>query len=479
VAADSTYVLDVVSSGQTAGCGTEGATVQFIVSGHPAGTATWHSGYFTELDLAASSSGGEGVLVRIGSSAAPTCTVSDVPLEVITALASPPLLVSAATVDIAYDPAVVEPTGWVAGPAWDTALCSLAYGPDKIRCTGIDAQGVTGEALLAELTFHCIGEIGESSPLDVQVVTLADPNGNPLPWQDNDGMFLCGLCGDVDCGGSPLDAVDALFILQHVVGQRECSDQCPEMTSPPAVTLACAAADVNGDTLIDAVDALFVLQCVVGLRGCDFQCSGAPTGPATPPNRFFGDVIMDGAPAPAGTNVTATIDGNVCGQTTVAADSTYVLEVVSSSQTAGCGTEGATVQFIVSGTPVGSWPWSGGRFSPLDLPIPPNATPTPIPTPGPAGPTPTPAPGMECVDLVQGCNPLAMTWPDGTPIQMVAGAVWPPNMLHAMWRYTPVPGFWLGYSPLYPGESDLTQVERLDAIFVCVDGLARLCRPVI
>jgi hypothetical protein len=52
VKADSTYVLDVVSSGQTAGCGTEGASVSFTVGGNPAGSGTWSSGKFTSLDLA-------------------------------------------------------------------------------------------------------------------------------------------------------------------------------------------------------------------------------------------------------------------------------------------------------------------------------------------------------------------------------------------------------------------------------------------
>jgi hypothetical protein len=53
VKSDSTYVLDVVSSGQTAGCGTEGASVSFTVGGSPAGSATWSSGKFTSLDLTA------------------------------------------------------------------------------------------------------------------------------------------------------------------------------------------------------------------------------------------------------------------------------------------------------------------------------------------------------------------------------------------------------------------------------------------
>jgi hypothetical protein len=110
--------------------------------------------------------------------------------------------------------------------------------------------------------------------------------------------------------------------------------------------------------------------------------------PPTPPNRFFGNATADGAPAPAGTNVTATIGGNVCGQTTVEADSTYVLDVVSSNQTAGCGTEGASVSFTVGGNPGGSATWSSGKFTELNLAgraPPPTVAP---PTVAPVTPTP-------------------------------------------------------------------------------------------
>jgi hypothetical protein len=111
--------------------------------------------------------------------------------------------------------------------------------------------------------------------------------------------------------------------------------------------------------------------------------------PPTPPNRFFGNVTLDAKAAPAGTNVTATIGGNVCGQTTVKADSTYVLDVVSSGQTAGCGTEGASVSFTVAGNPAGSGTWSSGKFTSMDLAgkaaPPPTAAP---PTVAPVTPTP-------------------------------------------------------------------------------------------
>jgi len=69
------------------------------------------------------------------------------------------------------------------------------------------------------------------------------------------------ICGDVNCD-TTVDAVDALFVLQYVVGMRQGSDQCP----PPAGTLYLRAGNVNCDGQVDAVDALFILQYVVGIR---------------------------------------------------------------------------------------------------------------------------------------------------------------------------------------------------------------------
>lgn len=121
--------------------------------------------------------------------------------------------------------------------------------------------------------------------------------------------------------------------------------------------------------------------------------AGVSAQPPTPPNRFFGDATQDGVAAPAGTNVAATIGGVTCGQTTVAADSTYVLDVVSSGQTAGCGTEGATVSFTVGGCDAGTATWSSGQFTELDLagvcaappPPPPAPTATPVVVTGTGG----------------------------------------------------------------------------------------------
>ena len=110
----------------------------------------------------------------------------------------------------------------------------------------------------------------------------------------------------------------------------------------------------------------------------------------TPPDRFFGDVTLDGAAAP-GSNVVATIDGTACGQATAGADSSYVLDVVSSGQTTGCGDAGDTIEFTVDGSPAGTATYGGvGEFIQLDLAgaaAPPTVAPPP--TTAPATPRPT------------------------------------------------------------------------------------------
>jgi hypothetical protein len=85
----------------------------------------------------------------------------------------------------------------------------------------------------------------------------------------------------------------------------------------------------------------------------------------------------------------------------------------------------------------------------------------------------------ESVDLVEGCNPLAATWPDATPIADVVAGVAPAEALDAIWLFDPASGAWMGYSPAAPEASDLESVNNLDAIFVCVNAAATISRPVI
>jgi len=103
----------------------------------------------------------------------------------------------------------------------------------------------------------------------------------------------------------------------------------------------------------------------------------------------------------------------------------------------------------------------------------------------PAAPPPPPPPppgGMEQVALQGGtCNPVASTYPDATPIATIDGAVAPPAVLESLWQFDGVT--WLGYSPQFPAASNLTQMDRLDVVFICISGsgpgAATFTRPVV
>jgi CSLREA domain-containing protein len=119
----------------------------------------------------------------------------------------------------------------------------------------------------------------------------------------------------------------------------------------------------------------------------------------------------------------------------------------------------------------------------IDTPMPlPTVTPTPTVTVTPGEPTVTPTattgPGaVETVALVAGCNPVAWTGPNATPIATIAGATAPAGILVAIWQFEG--GIWLGYSPQFPDVSDLTQMDRLDVAFVCVSSAGTFSRPII
>jgi hypothetical protein len=121
----------------------------------------------------------------------------------------------------------------------------------------------------------------------------------------------------------------------------------------------------------------------------------------------------------------------------------------------------------------------GGPVPTLTPVTSPTATPGgPVPTPGGPVATPTPLPpGYEAVDLAAGCNPVASTYPNATPIGTIAAAVGPAGNLNALWEFEG--GVWLGYSPAYPQASDLTASDLLDVVFMCVMGPGQFGRPIV
>lgn len=202
---------------------------------------------------------GDPATVRVGSGMVASGGSIDVSLE---ALDMPVGGLGAATVDVVYDSSVVTVTGCEDDPdgVFSSSLCNINFAPNTIRLTALSTSGLSADSVLADITFSGTpGSAGDSSALDVSVETFTEPSGTPIPTIEEDGLLEIGNGGDVTCDGTS-NAVDALFILQYVVGTRDAADSCP---LPPG-TLDESGCDVSGDSTCNTVDALFVLQCVVG-----------------------------------------------------------------------------------------------------------------------------------------------------------------------------------------------------------------------
>jgi len=158
----------------------------------------------------------------------------------------------------------------------------------------------------------------------------------------------------------------------------------------------------------------------------------------------------------------------------------YSLRTAYGAMVGGVAVNPATGLIYVTACGVGCWV-EALHDSPGAAP-PATASPTPPPAATPTACPPAPAPlvedGMEWVALQCGtCNAVTATYPDSTPVGIIAGAVAPPETLRRLWEFEG--GTWRGWSAAFPQASDLTEVDRLDVVFVCVDGAATFTRPVI
>ena len=91
-----------------------------------------------------------------------------------------------------------------------------------------------------------------------------------------------------------------------------------------------------------------------------------------------------------------------------------------------------------------------------------------------------PAPGATKA-LYEGCNNIALTFPDRTPVghphpgwttQTVIDAVQPSSALQSIWRYDASLSQFFGFSVAAPQASDLLTVFFLDAVWICVTAPA-------
>ena len=106
------------------------------------------------------------------------------------------------TLTLIYDLAIVSVVNCEAaevginqcGPDYDSDADTV---PDSLRLAGVDAEGVTGDFVLATVTFQCVDPTTEvSSDLTLVADTFANSGPAPTPWADinptvNSGTFAC------------------------------------------------------------------------------------------------------------------------------------------------------------------------------------------------------------------------------------------------------------------------------------------------
>lgn len=125
--------------------------------------------------------------VRIDSAAA--AVGAEVTVSVTTTASAAPG-VGAWTFNVAYDPAVVSV---VDCPSVGTQVCNPALDERTLRMAGAVAEGLTGEATLATITFRC--ESAGTSALTISLEVLADATvGGPriIDAPVEDGQVVCG-----------------------------------------------------------------------------------------------------------------------------------------------------------------------------------------------------------------------------------------------------------------------------------------------
>jgi hypothetical protein len=80
-------------------------------------------------------------------------------------------------------------------------------------------------------------------------------------------------------------------------------------------------------------------------------------------------------------------------------------------------------------------------------------------------------------NLSPGCNMVTATFPTGTQTSTLADFVSPPSALQAVWRVDNATRTFQAFMPQAPQASDLTSLNLLDPLFVCVNAAATVSLP--
>jgi hypothetical protein len=123
---------------------------------------------------------------------------------------------AAATIEVRYDPAVLDATACNVDPGgiFDSGLCNPNFDndgidPDAVRFNVTSVLGVSGDLLLTNITFNAVGQPSDTGVLNVSISAFADPDGNPVPVTSQDGEMCLTPC---DPDGDGWASADELYM---------------------------------------------------------------------------------------------------------------------------------------------------------------------------------------------------------------------------------------------------------------------------
>lgn len=130
--------------------------------------------------------------VRVGSGETPTYTVAPGGERTITVEVVGAADLGAATLLLAYDPALVQVVNCTAQPPAnaDLALCNPSFSPGVVRFSLLAAEGVSGSFPAFDLTLRAVGATGSTAQLALTAPQFADVNGVEVPVQVAGGTLL-------------------------------------------------------------------------------------------------------------------------------------------------------------------------------------------------------------------------------------------------------------------------------------------------
>jgi hypothetical protein len=330
----------------------------------------------------------------------------------------------------------------------------------QIDCASPRPNGASGVRLIALASGNVIGGTANVISQNVGDGVLVSGVGTLHNRISRNQTSANGLCGIYLAGGNG-DLVPAAMLAGPTISAITYG-------GGTSFTVAGAAASAIPGSTVE----IFVASNDVP-NPCLLAHAAAPTGEGS---CLVGQAVADGAGAWSATVHSIGGYSIVTTQTNAAASTSEF----GTSFGAPAGPSGASCGLpapVATSTPS---PAPTATTAPTSTPAG-SATPTRTATPVPGAATATPTTGpMESVTLAGNtCNPVASTYPDDTPIATIAGAVSPSANLLSIWWLDAASGRWLGYSPQFVAQSDLTAVDRLEAIFICVSSASTWSRPLI